>query len=138
MHRACPKMAEEEANEEAKRLHCSISGQGGKDCTTLRPCYRAETGEVTTASCRNGGHDSLQLFMAHTKDEHHRCPPGEKSWCHYQQRLAKYVIDGGAALPTTREPYLTPGEYARFGCIHGILVPLILQNDHNWQDSECE
>ena len=37
-------------------------------------------------------HDGLQVFMAHTKAEHHRCPPGEPSWCYYLKRLAKYVI----------------------------------------------
>ena len=58
-------------------------------------------------------HDGLQVLMAHTKEEDHRCPPGETSWCYYQKRLAKYDIDAGAAPPTTREPYLTPGEYAR-------------------------
>ena len=58
-------------------------------------------------------HDGLQVLMAHKKEEHHRCPPGETSWCHYPKRLANYDVDEEAAPPTNREHYLIPGEYAR-------------------------
>ena len=58
-------------------------------------------------------HDGLQVLMAHTKEEHDQGPPGQTSWCYFQKRLAKYDIDGGAAPPTTREPHLSPAEYAR-------------------------
>ena len=58
-------------------------------------------------------HDGLQVLLTHTKEVHDGCPPGDTSWCYYQKRLAKYVIDGGDAPPTTRDPYLTPSEYER-------------------------
>ena len=58
-------------------------------------------------------HDGLQVLLTHTKEIHDRCPPGDTSWCYFQKRLAKFDIDGGAAPPTTRQPYLTPAEYSR-------------------------
>ena len=58
-------------------------------------------------------HDGLQVLLSHTKEVHDGCPPGETSWCYFQKRLANFAIDCGAAPPTTREPYLTPSEFAR-------------------------
>ena len=53
------------------------------------------------------------MLLTHTKEINDRCPPGDRSWCYFQKRLAKFDTDGGAAPPTTREPYLTPAEYSR-------------------------
>ena len=58
-------------------------------------------------------HDRLQVMLAHAKEIHDACPTGENSWCYYQKRLTQFVIDGGAAPPTTREPYLTLSEHPR-------------------------
>ena len=57
-------------------------------------------------------HDGLQVLLSHTKEVHDGCPPGETSWCYFQKRLAEHFTEGGPA-PTTREPYLSPGEFAR-------------------------
>ena len=57
-------------------------------------------------------HAGLQVLLSHTKEVHDGCPPGETSWCYYQKRMDAHVTEGAPA-PTTREPYLSPGEFAR-------------------------
>ena len=106
MYRPCTEEIEEAANEEGKRLHFSFTRQGGQNCSSLCPCDCAAPGKVCAEI-----HDGLQVLLTNTKEVHDGCPPGDTSWCYYQKRLAKYVIDGGAAPPTTRDPYLTPSEY---------------------------
>ena len=44
-------------------------------------------------------------------ESHHHCPTGEDSWYYYQKRLALFESDPSNPLPTTRQPYLSAGEY---------------------------
>ena len=57
--------------------------------------------------------EGLQVLLSHTKEVHDHCPPGEGSWCYYQKKVSLYESDGGDAPPQTREPYLSPAEFAR-------------------------
>ena len=57
--------------------------------------------------------DGLQVLLSHTKECHDQCPPGEDSWCYFQKKVALYDIDNTEAPPTTRQPYLSPPEFAR-------------------------
>ena len=57
--------------------------------------------------------DALQVLLSHTKEKHDHCPPGDNSWCYFQKRMSQYIIDGGPTPPSTRQPYLTPAEFAR-------------------------
>ena len=57
--------------------------------------------------------DGLQVLLCHTKEVHDQCPPGENSWCYFQNKVALYEIDSTEAPPTTRQPYLSPPEFAR-------------------------
>ena len=57
--------------------------------------------------------DGLQVLLSHTKEDHAHCPLGEGSWCYFQKKLALYDSDTGSAPPTTRQPYLSPAEFAR-------------------------
>ena len=57
--------------------------------------------------------DGLQVLLIHTKEDHDHCPFGGDSWCYLQKKVALYESEGGHAPPTTREPYLSPPEFAR-------------------------
>ena len=61
----------------------------------------------------SGIHDGFQVLLRHTKEAHDNCPTGEGSWCYFQKKLPLYKSDSGNAPPTTREPYLSPAEFAR-------------------------
>ena len=58
-------------------------------------------------------HNGLQVLLKHTKEAHDNCPAGDGSWCYYQKKVAVYQSDSGNPPPTTREPYLSPAEFAR-------------------------
>ena len=58
-------------------------------------------------------HQGLQVLLSHTKEVHDDCPPGDSSWCYFQKKIAQYEIEGGLTPPTTRQPYLSPAEFAR-------------------------
>ena len=53
------------------------------------------------------------MLLSHTKEVHDDCPPGDSSWCYFQKRIAQYETEGGLTPPTTRQPYLSPAEFAR-------------------------
>ena len=57
--------------------------------------------------------DALQVLLSHTKEKQDHCPPGDSSRCYFQKQMAHYIIDGGPTPPSSREPYLTPAEFAR-------------------------
>ena len=106
MNRPCTEEIEEAANEEGKTLHFSFTRQGGIIAHLYALVVVEQRGKYASEI-----HYGLQVLLTHTKEVHDGCPPGDTSWCYYQTRQAKYVIDGGAAPPTTRNPYLTPSEY---------------------------
>ena len=57
--------------------------------------------------------EGLQVLLSHTKEEHAHCPLGEGSWCYFQKKVALYDGDSKSAPPATRQPCLSPAEFAR-------------------------
>ena len=93
-----------QANKEGCRFAESLKAKRTTCALVVLPHRGKSASEIQVA---------LQVLLSHTKEKHDHCPPGDSSWCYFQKRMAQYIIDGGSTPPSTREPYLTPAEFAR-------------------------